>query len=51
MKRGRPLIDGKPRSQAIKVYVTDEDATEIDKRRGPKSRSEWTRDVIRKELR
>jgi hypothetical protein len=51
MKRGRPLVDGKPRSEVIKVYVTGADAEKVDDKRGEKSRSAWVRDVIRKELR
>ena len=51
MKRGRPLVDGEPKSEVIKVYVTGADAQKVDKKRGTKSRSEWARDLIRKELR
>lgn len=51
MKRGRPLADGRARAQTIKVYVTDVDIEQVDAKRGTKSRSEWARDLIRKELR
>lgn len=50
MKRGRPLVEGEPRSIQIKVRVTETMGGRIEAARGALSRQDWIRKQIEEGL-
>lgn len=47
---GRPLVEGEPRSVEMKVRITPTMASRIDRKRKKKTRSDWLRETIEREL-